>query len=168
MKRIEELGNEPKEVVMKTLSWVLHAKRPLHAAELCHAVAVEDMFVGLEEDDLPDLNDIIDYCGSLVVHDSTEVIRFAHYTVQHFLENYRPTGLLAPTDLARVCLTYLSFNVFDTGPCLKKNLFNNREDTYKFAAYASQNWGTYTRGPGEEDLRVRRLLFRFLLSAQKA
>jgi hypothetical protein len=85
--RIEKLEEDSKDLAIRTLSWVFHARRPLSMGELCQAVAIEDNQADLDAEELLSLSDIIDCCGSLVVHDSSGIIRFAHYTVSSFLEN---------------------------------------------------------------------------------
>ena len=45
------------------------------------------------------------------------MIQFTHYTVQEFLIDNYQDKLLFPRDLAKVCLTYLTFDIFDDGSC---------------------------------------------------
>jgi hypothetical protein len=123
-------------------------------------------------EDLPSQGDIIDCCGSLVVHDSSGIVRFAHYTVSSFLENKYLEHLYAQVDMARACLTYLCFDFFESGPNLVsflkwQNEWQNRKGTNNFGVYASLYWDLYTRGPGEEDPSVQEQLFQFLMSPSK-
>lgn len=165
---IEKSEAESKELALKAVSWVWHAKRPLSMTELCQAVAVEWDFDDIEETDCPDPLDVIECCRGLLLHEqSSGIVRFAHHTIQPFLEaNYRDQ-LLTTADLAATCLSYLLFDVFEEGPCGDEEAFDARVTSYNLATYAAQYWGTYMRGPGEEDSAIRKLLFRLMLSTQK-
>jgi Ankyrin repeats (many copies)/Zinc finger, ZZ type len=164
---IEKLEADSKDLAVRTLSWIFHARRPLCMAELCEAVAIEDNQVDLDAEDLPSPSNIIDCCGSLVVHDSSGIVRFAHYTVSSFLENKYIEHLHTQVDMARACLTYLCFDFFDKTNVHGYDRWWDRMETYNFAVYASVYWDSYTRGLGEEVLSVQEPLFRFLLSPSK-
>ena len=74
--------------------------------------------------------DIIAVCQSLIVCDpQSNVVRFTHFTVQEFLEKCKDK-LLLPTELAKVCLTYLAFDVFEEGPCPDEKSFNRRSNIH--------------------------------------
>jgi Ankyrin repeats (3 copies) len=166
MARIEKLEEDSKDLAIWTLSWIFHARRPLSMGELCEAVAIEDNQVDLDVEDLPSPSDIIDCCGSLVVHDSSGIIRFAHYTVSSFLENKYVENLYTQVDMARACLTYLCFDFFGNTDVHAIEWWHGME-TYNFVVYASVYWDSYTRGLGEQDPSVQEPLFRFLLSPSK-
>ena len=113
--------------------------------ELREAVAVEDGYTDLEEDDLPDPSVIVECCCSLVTYEhTTGIVRFTHYTVAGFLES--KDYILTTVDLARTCLTYLLFDVFEDGPCCNEEEFKLRMRRYRFAEYIAQYWETYVRG----------------------
>lgn len=151
-----------KDLARKTLSWLLYARRPLTMAELREAVAIEDGYRDLTEF-LSHPNDIVECCCSLIDHErTTDIVQFSHYTVVGFLLN---TDYFLPrTYLAKTCLTYLLFDVFEAGPCCNEAEFESLLERYKFAKYVSQYWDTYVQGLGEDDPHVRNLLFRFLAS----
>jgi Ankyrin repeats (many copies)/Zinc finger, ZZ type len=171
--RIEKLEDDSKDLAIRTLSWIFHARRPLTMCELREAVAIEDNQVDLDVEDLPSPSDIIDCCGSLIIHDSSGIVRFAHYTVSSFLENKYIGHLLMQFDMARACLTYLCFDFFENGPDnssffkFQDDKWWNRKKAYNFSIYASVYWDSYTRGPGEFVLSVQEQLFRFLMSPSK-
>jgi len=168
MMGIDKSEPESKELALKAFSWVWHAKRPLSITELCQAVAVERDFEDIGEGDCPDPLDVIECCRGLLLHEqSSGIVRFAHHTIQPFLETNYSDQLLITADLAATCLSYLLFDVFEEGPCGKEEAFDARVESYNLASYAAQYWGTYMRGPGEEDFAIRELLFQLMLSIQK-
>lgn len=74
--------------------------------------------------------------------------------------------MLTFVDLARDCLTYLTFDVFETGPCQDVRSLIEGLETHRFSDYAVRFWGAYVRGIGERDPKVKSLLCRLLSSNQ--
>jgi hypothetical protein len=68
--------------------------------------------------------------GLITMDEESDTVRLVHYT-QEYLETMRKELLPnAEVKIARVCLTYLSFNVFKSGPCGSKELLNDRLEKY--------------------------------------
>jgi hypothetical protein len=87
MKRIDGQEMNFRELAKQVLSWVTHAKRPLSASELQHAVSVTTGMPELDEDSLYELKDLISVCAGLViVNKKSNIIRLIHYTTQDFFE----------------------------------------------------------------------------------
>ena len=114
LKRIEEQGPGSAAMGRRTLRWVYYARRPLRMEELRQALVVE------EDDSSPkknalDATSIIDCCMSFITCDITGEVRFIHSSVRMWLDHnkHQHGKLLTECDLARTCLTYLSFDVFD-------------------------------------------------------
>ena len=113
------MGQDPdtKELAKMVLSWITCAKRPLTTLELQHALAVEAGGYELDDDNLPEIQDMISVCAGLVtVNEENGIIRLVHYTTQEYFErtqkHYFPN---AQIDITEICVTYLSFDVFETG-----------------------------------------------------
>jgi hypothetical protein len=92
-------------------------QKTLNHAELQHALAVEIGAPGLEESNLSGIEDIPSVCAGLVtVDEESDVIRLVHYTTQEYFErtwmSWFPN---AHVDITKICVTYLSFEVFDSG-----------------------------------------------------
>ena len=68
----------------------------------------------------------------------SEIVRFTHYTVQEFLQDKYLHKVLTPIDLAKVCLTYLTFDIFEDRPCADSDAFYRRMKSYQFSVYAMQ------------------------------
>ncbi|KAM7205912.1 Ankyrin repeat-containing domain protein [Rhypophila sp. PSN 637] len=95
-----------KDLAFRALSWISCATRPLKTIELQHALAVEIGAPELDHDNIPEVEDI--FWAHVLVH----------YTTQEYLENTRSQWLpVAKDDITRISATYLSFQVFSSGPC---------------------------------------------------
>jgi ankyrin repeat domain-containing protein 50 len=132
--RINETKGE--DTAWEILSWLFHAQRPLKMGEIREvlSIRIQPPDTELHPEDFINEDQIIHYCQGLVELDLTsEIIRFTHYTVQEFLKYEKK--LLAPAQLAKVCLTYLTFDVFEHGPCPNKESFHQRLETYRFSDY---------------------------------
>jgi hypothetical protein len=151
----------------RALTWVLHAARPLGMEELREALLVKDWSVGLDKNHEKHLTaeDIIRGCQSFLVHEkSCGIVRFAHATVREFLE---PRSLAPVIDLAKTCLTYLNFDVFEEGPCHYRRETKKRVQRHRFSSYAAQFWAFHVKGETEEDVDVQRAIFRLWMSKNK-
>ena len=119
MKRISGQEEEYRTLAIRVLSWVTHTKRPLTTAELQHACTVEIGTAELDTDFIPEIEDIVSVCAGLVtVDENSQIIRWIHYTTQEYFERTWTLSIPnAQVDIASVCLTYLSFDIFATGFC---------------------------------------------------
>jgi hypothetical protein len=87
MERIEGQSAGLEELAKQVLSWITCAKRHLTALELQHALAVEVGNSELDEENLPEIEDMISVCAGLVTIDNeSNVIRLIHYTAQEYFE----------------------------------------------------------------------------------
>jgi hypothetical protein len=172
MARISAAGETSRTMAFWTLSWVFHACRPLHMDELREALIVQlrkktDTLDEADMKGLPAAN-IVEFCESLVVYEeSSGVVRFSHPTVQEFLESQiRKSQIELPVvDLAKTCLAYLGFKVFEEGPCLDDRLLQLRVAKFKFSSYAARFWGVHSSGQAvEDDPDVRMAILRLLES----
>jgi hypothetical protein len=110
---------------------------------------------------------LLEACEGLIAYaDPSGTVRFVHYAVQKFLQHIYLSHLLSPIDLAKACLTYLTFDVFSTGSCNDLSLPEQRIGVHKFSRYASQFWVHYIHGLGEDFVDVRTYVFNLLRSSQ--
>jgi hypothetical protein len=87
MERIEGQIADSQELAKQALSWITGAKRPLITLELRHALAVEIGESEIDEDNLPEIEDIVSVCAGLVIVDKeSDIIRLVHYTTQEYFE----------------------------------------------------------------------------------
>ncbi|KAK7426024.1 hypothetical protein QQZ08_007472 [Neonectria magnoliae] len=82
MTRIHGQVQDQQQLATQVLSWITRAKRQLTMSELQHALAVEpDDEPELDQDCLPDIEDMISVCaGSVTVDEESNIIRLVHYT----------------------------------------------------------------------------------------
>ncbi|KAK1251818.1 hypothetical protein MKX07_007297 [Trichoderma sp. CBMAI-0711] len=154
MARIEAQGEALRILAKKVLSWLVHAKRVLSVTELQHAVAIEPGTSELDEEFIPDKEILVSICAGLVTFDTeSRDIRLAHYTIQEYFEREgRHWFQHAETDIARACLTYLSFCAFES------DRYDHETDEYGFPAnlslsrYAARHWGNHACGAPERHL----------------
>ncbi|EAW23743.1 ankyrin repeat domain-containing protein [Aspergillus fischeri NRRL 181] len=157
MQRINHQVPEGRDMAIKVLSWVTRARRPLTGLELLHALAVEQGETEFHKDNLPDLDDVISVCEGLVkvtTDPMGDTIRLVHYTTKEYFDR-RWTSWFSDADasIAATCLTYLSFNVFQTGLCLTNTELESWLDQNPLYSYADRNWGNHAQAqPIDEHL----------------
>lgn len=170
MERIESQVDDQTELAWQVLCWITCARRPLTTLEIQHALAVERGASDIDKDNISQIEDIISVCAGLVtVDDESKVIRLVHYTAQQYFEhNQRKLFPAAEVGITAVCLTYLSFSVFETGPCQTVTEFDGRLDSYPFYDYAARNWGHHARESiNNQQGRVYQNIIDFLKSTSK-
>jgi hypothetical protein len=85
MERIEGQVADSKELARQILSWIACAKRPLTTVELRHALAVETGESELDEENLPEIEDMVSvYAGLVTVDEASDIIRLVHHTTQEY------------------------------------------------------------------------------------
>ncbi|KAF3393739.1 putative ankyrin repeat protein [Penicillium rolfsii] len=147
LQRIEGQYKEHKELAMKVIFWITCTKRPLTTFELQHALAVEDGMSQIDRDNFSPIELIISVCAGLVTVDEAScIIRLVHYTTQEYMERTQKQWFPdAEADITKVCVTYLSFSVFESGFCQTREEFCDRLESNILFDYAAQNWGHHAR-----------------------
>ncbi|KAN0079531.1 hypothetical protein V8E54_004745 [Elaphomyces granulatus] len=166
-KRIK--GQKPRfsDLALRTLSWITFSKRPLTTSELQHALAVTDGASTLDRRNLTHIDLITSVCAGLVtVDEESDIIRLVHYTTQEYFDQtwatWFPNG---QTDIAKTCVTYLSFKAFETGICYTYEDFKARLQSNVLYDYAARNWGHHAR---ISSIEGGKLILNFLESTAKA
>ena len=169
MERIEgqELGF--RQLAERVLSWITFAKRPLTTLELRHALAVEVGESALDEDNLEDTEEMISVCAGLATVEEGDIIRLIHYTTQQFLESWLNTRNCISranpqSNITMSCVTYLTFDTFETGFCPTDEKFEERLQLNPLYDYAARNWGHHAR---EASVEVDKLILDLLMSEAK-
>ncbi|KAK3935766.1 hypothetical protein QBC46DRAFT_461901 [Diplogelasinospora grovesii] len=121
MERIRGQKDGFRNLAEQALSWIICAKRPLTTLEIQHALAVEFGEVELDEGNLALPQDIISVClGLVTVDEESGIIRLVHYTTQEYFDQTQKHWFPdAETHITKVCVTYLSFRIFESGACKK-------------------------------------------------
>jgi hypothetical protein len=145
--RIEGQVTDQEELAKQVLLWITCAERSLTTLELQYALAVEVGESGLDKDNLPEIEDMVSVCAGLVtIDEESNVIRLVHYTTQEYFERTQSHWFPnAKTDITTICVSYLSFDVFERGFCQTDNEFEERLRSNQFFEYAARNWGHHAR-----------------------
>lgn len=143
MKRVEGQINDKEELAKQVLMWISCAKRPLRTLELQHALAVEVGDSELDDDNIPQVEDMVSVCAGLVtVDEESGIIRLVHYTTQEYFERTQNLWFSnADSDIVKICVTYLLFDVFASE-------YSDEEDRNSPCAlykYAAAYWGHHAR-----------------------
>ena len=143
MVRIQGQVPEHSKLALSALSWTSNALRPLRVDELQHALAVRSEDRILDEEALEDEALIVSIsAGLLTLDDQSRTIRLVHFTVEeYFREMHEKWFPDADREIAETCLTYLSFDVFESGPCSSRRDLEARLQENNFLDYAARNWG---------------------------
>jgi ankyrin repeat protein len=166
MERIEGQVADAQELAKQVLLWITYAKRPLKTSELQHALAIEVNEAELDKENLTELEDMVSVCAGLVtVDEESDIIRLVHYTTLEYFERTRAFWFpKAQTYITTTCVTYLSFDTFETDSCRTHKEFEERLQQYPFYNYAAQNWGYHALAAY---LEVEQLILDFLESETK-
>ncbi|KFX97254.1 hypothetical protein O988_04949 [Pseudogymnoascus sp. VKM F-3808] len=166
IKRIERQSPARSKRAKTVLSWIIYAERQLTITELCHGLAVETGDSELNKDNIPDIDELTSVCAGLVAVDrGSNVIRLVHYTTQEYFEGIRETwNPKAQEEIASTCLTYLSFETFNTGHCTTTADFKRRITQNPFLEYAANYWGKHALAAQQE---IKELALPFLCNRNK-
>ena len=154
--RIQGQNPDASKLAMDVLMWITCSKRQLSSWELQEALGVEPGILFMNKDNVPQFNDIVSVCAGLVeVGKESEVIRLVHHTAQEYFEKNRNFWFpSAESHLTLVCVTYLSFEIFETGFCVNDEDFEIRIQQYSLYDYAARNWGHHARAAGSETATI--------------
>ncbi|KAJ6568705.1 ankyrin repeat-containing domain protein [Mycena capillaripes] len=118
VKRISHQSEDDRQLALRTLSWVVHAKTPLSPSQLKEALAVEPGATTLDPDRQTDIDIILSLCaGLVVVEEADDQVRLVHYTTQTYFQLAHVQASLFPraqSEITMTCITYMSstFKVF--------------------------------------------------------
>ena len=124
-------------------------------AEIQHALAVEPGDSNLDEDNIPERELLLSVCNGLVTYEKERgFLALVHYTFQQYLEQKAKTLFPeAQAEIVRTCLTYLSFDEFEQGPCHQDRDLMVRRKRWPLLRYAVCEWGQHARQGAEEICR---------------
>ncbi|TRX97935.1 hypothetical protein FHL15_001145 [Xylaria flabelliformis] len=148
MSRIESQVSDQIDLAKQVLLWVACAKRPLTTLELQHALAVEVGKPKIDPDNFPQIEDMVSVCAGLVtVDEESGIIRLVHHTTQEYFEQTQKQWFPnADVYIAIVCVTHLSFSIFDDGFCQTDAEFEPSLLSNGLYDYAAHNWGYHACG----------------------
>lgn len=170
---MERIGNQRKqrqELAIEALMWITCAKKQLRVSELRCAICVEEDDSDVDEECLPEIEDIISACVGLVRIEENGYVHLLHQTTQTYFDQTKDKWFPnAEARIATLCITYLSYKIFectncntDVGRCerdpdceieLAATTSNNT-----FCYYAADNWGHHARAAVEIPSRAMEFL----------
>jgi hypothetical protein len=162
MQRIQSQDEEDAQLAERVLYWISYAYTPLTVVEIRHALAVQVGDTDLDGEALSEENILVSVCAGLVTVDQeSNIMRLVHYTTQEYFERIQMERFpYAQTDIAKCCLTYISFDAFAESYCRGEKELKSRLQLYPFLRYAAQYWGDHAREGMDET--VKDLILRFL------
>ena len=170
--RIEQQNSEHRLLAKRVIGWLAHAARPLTVQELRYELAVQMGDTGFDEENL-DAEDLLEPCcyGLVTIDRLTNVIGFIHHTAEQYYRDRDRSSELFPAIQSKIlstCLTYLSLNEFNAGPCTfisfnasdvnhvangrkiaRKRFLDTRLEEYPFMLYAATHWGRHVTEQAE-------------------
>jgi dephospho-CoA kinase len=145
----------------RILAWVVYGRRPLSLTELEAALATQmdsrneksthDHKVSLTQDKVTSamgiIVDIIDNRVHLI-HQSAKdfLIKNQQLSGAEFCNGLDPNIYLA-----KICMIYLTFEDFETGPCGERATLETRRHQFPLYDYAAHNWHVHIRSEDEID-----------------
>lgn len=148
-------SEEEKELIRRTLQFIIFAIRPMTMEEIAEAVVIKDSSIALDPDDrFHTPEHLVKNVRSLLTT-TGGYLGLSHYSVQEYLQSPRistsPASYFAMTksnadeEISRRCLTYLAYDDFNVGPCKSDAEFKLRLVDYPFLKYAANSWFVHSR-----------------------
>jgi Ankyrin repeats (3 copies) len=159
------IDKENSQDALKILQWLVYSARPLRIDEVVDVIAV---FVDNDprfdiENRLPDPQDILTICSSLVTIAGAE-IRLAHFSVKEYLmseriqngpaRQYSIQEIHANVSIAEVCLAYL--------------LTCHTAEEFPLSRYAAKYWTQHAQVAREDAEVMHQLIMELFLSKRGA
>ena len=152
MERIQSMPSDHRDIAQCFLSWIAYTDRALTVPEVEHATTTYLMLEdggdtsAIDNDDIISANDLSSMCAGLVTVQGQQIL-LVHYTAVTYFDNTRDKWFPnAYAKLAKACLTYLLFDIFDTGACTGEAEdveFEQRDRDFPLLGYASLWWGRF-------------------------
>ncbi|KAL5340297.1 ankyrin repeat-containing domain protein [Aspergillus crustosus] len=163
MGRIKAQGDEEKKTAMQVLKWISCSPRPLSTIELRHALSIGMTENYIREENVPDIGDLLPFCGGLVVVDEqSDIVRLVHYTLQQYFDRgLEPDFQHAHSEIGRDCVHYLPFDGCPISENSTRYPHRCRRQKYPLFEYAVNNWAYHVRKHEAE--MDRELILTFLL-----
>ncbi|KAJ7854940.1 ankyrin repeat-containing domain protein [Mycena olivaceomarginata] len=162
--RINQQNEEDRQLAWRTLSWVVHAKKPLQPSRLKEALAVEPEAIALDPERQTDMDIVVSVCAGLVVVDEVDnTVRLIHYTTQIYLQSDHAQSTIFPhaqSEITLTCISYMSLTFKAASNFLQNQflLFTRNP----FLHYTVEYCLVHARGEPETDQNVQDQILLFL------
>jgi len=141
VKRINGQVSDQAELAKQALAFLTCARRPLSTEELREALAVEIGEPDMDQENYPDIEDVLASClGLVTVDEDSGIIRLVHYTTQEYLQRTLDRWFPnAQAMIASTCISYLSLDRY-----ADPNNLDPSEDC-KWYIYSARHWVDHAR-----------------------
>jgi len=143
----------------KLLTWVVYSRQPLTLQELEAALATQINSTSRESTKLYHITltaeSITEVAGEILeisngrvhlIHQSARdfLLRNEQLKTSHFCNGQDPNIYIA-----KICMKYLTFEDFETGPCGDPSSLSQRKALHPLLHYAAHNWHAHVRSAGD-------------------
>ena len=167
--RIKQQDSRKLDRADQILRLISCAKRPLKLEEIRQALSIRRGDTFLDPEAFPKTDSLISTCcGLVIVEDSSQIVRFVHYTTEEYFKRklQRYCSPEAHGRFAGILITYLSFTKFESFPIedwieevvdeagdvefqwtriSRDVVIENFLEHNILLQYAAENWGHHTR-----------------------
>jgi ankyrin repeat protein len=169
MEMIQSQEKDSRSLAMTTLAWVAFSPSTLTLGGLQHALAAEVGNEELNSENVTEPEIILSTCAGLLTlqhktYSRTSVItvHLVHETTQAYLNKTKDRWFPGvDVQLAQICLTYLSYTSFSSGPCPTWKSWHERTRLFPLYESVADDLGLYV---GTRHPQCRELLERLYLS----
>ncbi|KAF7343630.1 Ankyrin [Mycena sanguinolenta] len=157
IERINRQSEDDRNLAMRMLSWISHAKRLLRPSELRAALAVEPETIELDPNNLVDVDTVLSVCAGLLLVDTRDNrLRLVYFTAQDYLERKRTTLFPhASAQITMTCFQYLSYDIFRQKTDQPLSLFHR----HSLLDYAVEYALLHARGEPESEIMASIISF---------
>ncbi|KAL8646116.1 MAG: hypothetical protein Q9226_007010 [Calogaya cf. arnoldii] len=172
-KRVQQQSPGLSVLAQQAIQWLSSSYTQMTIKQLRQAIATEENDSDIDDENLPATDILTAACQGLVKIDrESGIIRLAHFTTYEFFHGMFSKDLSGIHQvLARTCLTFLMFNVFDQGPCKyvssratdmiglqgginSSDILSRRIAKYPFMRYAAWHWADHARMSPERAIQT--------------
>ncbi|KAH9484709.1 Vegetative incompatibility protein HET-E-1 [Psilocybe cubensis] len=152
LSRIDNQEGDFPILAKRAITWLIYAHRPLTAAELMVALAIEDIDMPFDHDNIPPQDLIVAVsCGVIEIQQGSGVIRLVHYTAYDFFRKHAESLVPSPhAYISTSCIIYLTALGFTKGKISTITQFWNFVRQGRLIDYAYRNWIFHARQCGDE------------------
>ncbi|GKU21939.1 unnamed protein product [Fusarium langsethiae] len=152
MTRVAGLGPESEALAKQALLILIFAREPLHTEDLAYALSIEPDSEAIDDENVPDIEDIAGVCAGLIIVDKeSNIVRLVHKSAQEYFERHQAQLFpRASETMARLCIKYLGLAV--SAPGFDKSV---EASWPPFWRYADINWAYHSRCTEEDDKVIK-------------
>jgi hypothetical protein len=144
--QIKSQGDGDVCLAQRVFGWITNARRPLSAAELQAAPAVEVSNTEFDKENIVRMDELLAVCAGLVfVEQVSSKIHLIHFTTEEYIQHAGAEWVANASEcIALTCLTYVSLRNVAGEPCKNIAELESRWADHIFLKYAASTWGCHS------------------------